>query len=98
MKKLLSAAMAAALSLSLAVTASAGAAPAAFSDVQSGSWYYEEIGEMVAAGYIAGYEDGTFQPDREVSIAEFVTIVARCLGVETGEENGHWAGRQMGRA
>ena len=98
MKKLLSAALAAALSLSLAVTASAGAAPAAFSDVQSGSWYYEEIGEMVAAGYIAGYEDGTFQPDREVSIAEFVTIVARCLGVETGEEYGHWAGRQMGRA
>lgn len=31
-------------------------------------------------------------------MAEFVTIVARCLGLETGAENGHWAGRQMANA
>ncbi len=98
MKKLLSAAMAAVLALSLAVSAAAEDAAVGFSDVQSGDWYYEEVNEMVAAGYITGYEDGTFQPDRDVSIAEFVTIVARCLGLETGEEYGHWAGVQMGRA
>ena len=41
---------------------------------------------MTAAGYIDGYEDGTFRPDGNVSVAEFVTIVARCLGLETGAE------------
>ena len=33
-----------------------------------------------------------------MSVAEFVTMTAKCLGIETGEEYGHWAGRQMGYA
>ena len=68
------------------------------SDVQSGAWYYEEVNDMVAAGYISGYEDGSFRPDNEVSLAEFVTMTARCQGLETGEEYGHWAGVQMRNA
>lgn len=98
MKKLLSAAIAAALAFSLATTALAAGAAAELSDVQSGAWYYKEVSEMVAAGYISGYEDGTFKPDREVTIAEFVTMVTRSLGLETGGEYGHWAGVQMNRA
>lgn len=33
----------------------------AFSDVQSGSWYYDNVTDMTNQGYLSGYEDGTFQ-------------------------------------
>lgn len=97
MKKLLSAVLAAALAVSAATTALAAGA-VQLSDVQSGAWYYEEVNDMVAAGYISGYEDGSFRPENEVSVAEFVTMTARCEGLETGEEYGHWAGVQMRNA
>lgn len=35
----------------------------AFSDVQSGSWYYDNVTDMTNQGYLSGYEDGTFRPD-----------------------------------
>ena len=97
MKKLLSAALAALLAVSAAATA-ALAEGAQLSDVPAGAWYAVEVDEMVAAGYISGYEDGSFRPDNEVSLAEFVTMTARCQGLETGEEYGHWAGVQMRNA
>lgn len=97
MKKLLSAALAALLAVSAAATA-ALAEGAQLSDVPEGAWYAVEVNEMVAAGYISGYEDGSFRPDNEVSLAEFVTMTARCQGLETGEEYGHWAGVQMRNA
>ena len=96
MKKLTSVALAFALVLSLGTAALADAAT--LSDVSEGQWFYEPVSEMIAAGYIDGYEDGTFKPERDVSVAEFVTMTAKCLGLETGEEYGHWAGRQMGNA
>lgn len=95
MKKTLSLVLAGTLCLALSTGALAASG---FSDVPDGKWYTAEIGEMTAAGYIDGYEDGTFRPDGNVSVAEFVTITARCLGFETGAEYGHWAGRQMGNA
>ena len=95
MKKAMSLILAGALCLTLCTGA---LAVSGFSDVPEGKWYTAEIREMTAAGYIDGYEDGTFRPDGDVSVAEFVTIVARCLGLETGAENGHWAGRQMANA
>lgn len=95
MKKAMSLILAGALCLTLCTGA---LAVSGFSDVPDGKWYTAEIREMTAAGYIDGYEDGTFRPDGDVSVAEFVTIVARCLGLETGAENGHWAGRQMANA
>lgn len=94
MKKAVSALLGAALALSLGV----GALAAPLSDVKEGDWFYTEVNAMIAAGYIDGYEDGTFRPDREVSVAEFVTMTARCLGLETGSEYGHWAGVQMRNA
>ena len=97
MKKLLSAALAALLAVSAAATA-ALAEGAQLSDVPEGAWYAVEVNEMVAASYISGYEDGSFRPDNEVSLAEFVTMTARCQGLETGEEYGHWAGVQMRNA
>ena len=95
MRKAMSLILAGALCLTLCTGA---LAVSGFSDVPEGKWYTAEIREMTAAGYIDGYEDGTFRPDGDVSVAEFVTIVARCLGLETGAENSRWAGRQMANA
>lgn len=51
---------------------------ASFSD-SSGHWAKEAIETAVSKGYVDGYEDGTFRPDREVSRAEFVKMAATAL-------------------
>ena len=97
MKKLLSGILTFALIFTLGVSAYADSS-VTLSDVLPGSWYYNEVSEMVAAGYIDGYEDGTFGPDRTVTVAEFVTMAARMTGSDTGSTQEHWAGIQMDNA
>lgn len=65
------------------------------SDLTEKDWYYNEVREMVAEGYITGYTDGTFQGQKSTTLAEFVTIIARMLGTPTGGNSSHWAGVQM---
>ncbi len=97
MKKLFSAILTCALALTLGVSAFA-ANTVNLTDVNPGCWFYNEVSEMVAAGYIDGYEDGTFRPDQTVTVAEAVTMAARMSGVATGAADGHWAGLQMDHA
>ena len=54
-----------------------GTAP--FSDVD-GHWAYGSIAMAAAKGWINGYEDGTFRPDREITRAETFAMVNRMLG------------------
>jgi hypothetical protein len=63
-----------------------------------GHWAEQIILAMVAKNIITGYPDGTFQPDRTISRAEFCTILAKALNVspETNPSGfadvaGHWA-------
>ena len=63
-----------------------------FPDVQSGSWYYDNVTDMTNQGYLSGYEDGTFRPDGTVTKAELVSIVGRIAGLqESAKQNNHWA-------
>jgi hypothetical protein len=63
----------------------------------SGHWAEADIADLVARGAVAGYPDGTFQPDNNITRAEFVTILVRALGLEatTGtvfaDTAEHWA-------
>ncbi len=64
----------------------------------SGHWAQQIILDMLARNIITGYPDGTFQPDRTITRAEFCTILAKALNVspETGASSfadvaGHWA-------
>lgn len=96
MKKILSGILAGTLALTLSMGVHADAAN--LTDVTPGSWYYNEVSTMVAAGYIDGYEDGTFRPDQTVTVVEAVTMAARMIGSPTGEADGHWGGMQMDHA
>ena len=65
---------------------------AGFSDVEAGSWYARPVDEMAQAGWVSGYSDGTFRPNRTVSAAEFVTLTARCAGIDPVQGQAeHWA-------
>ncbi|MBU7005561.1 Ig-like domain-containing protein [Phosphitispora fastidiosa] len=45
-----------------------------------GSWSKEEVNAVVAAGYVEGYPDTTFKPDRDTTRAEAVVILNRAVG------------------
>lgn len=50
-----------------------------FSDVKNGTWYYDEVTAASAAGYIGGYSDGTFGPDRTITRQEAASVLVRLL-------------------
>ena len=47
--------------------------------VAENHWAYEYIATATTYGWINGYEDGTFRPDRALSRAEAVTVINRML-------------------
>lgn len=50
---------------------------APFRDVSKSHWAYDAINSAAEAGWIAGYPDGTFRPESEISRAETVTLINR---------------------
>ena len=89
MKKALGTILILCLCLSLGTAAMA----AGFSDVDSGSWYYDNVTRMADMKALSGYPDGTFRPEGTISNGEFITVLMKTL---TGTESypsaeGHWA-------
>ena len=68
-----------------------------FSDVSSGAWYYEAVITLADMGVISGYTDGSFRPAAPITRAEFVTMLSKFTGVDSGNisfsdvSEGHWA-------
>lgn len=66
-------------------------------DVKSGSWYFDEVCTLNNAGIIAGYPDGTFKPNQNITRAEFSAMVGRLFSVSYvgndsfADTNGHWS-------
>jgi hypothetical protein len=50
-----------------------------FTDVQPSDWYAGVISSAVKAGFIEGYEDGTFKPTREVTRQEMVQMSYKAM-------------------
>lgn len=50
-------------------------------DVVHGSWYEAVVCDAIQKGFVAGYEDGTFKPEREVSRAEALKMTQAVLGL-----------------
>ena len=50
------------------------------------------VAEMEDQGLLSGYPDGRFYPARTIPAAQFVTIAARCAGLEwVPAQTNHWA-------
>ena len=64
-----------------------------FKDVKEDTWYYDYVMLASKLGYINGYEDNTFRPDKEVTYKEIAKIFTKALGhgylVETDQRG--WA-------
>lgn len=53
-----------------------------FKDVKPGDWYAGWVNLAASQGYIAGYPDGTFKPNANITYAECITILMRILGYD----------------
>jgi hypothetical protein len=51
--------------------------PVSFNDVDGSHWAYHDIKELAFAGLANGYEDGSYKPDRNITIREFMTLLNR---------------------
>lgn len=77
--------------LSASVLLSSVALPAfalTFSDVETDStvsWAKDSITKMTDAGYIKGYEDGTFRPYKAITKIESLILMSRMLGYEDSD-------------
>jgi len=67
----------------------------------NGHWAKDNIAQLVALGAIAGYEDGTFKPDKGITRAEFVTVLVKAFKLEAESDKtfndtaNHWAKEQI---
>ncbi len=61
-----------------------------FSDVTSSHWASSEINLVYLLGYMNGNGDGTFAPDRTITLGEAVTTVLRILGYTTADIGYSW--------
>ncbi len=74
--------------LSICLVLMCGVTPAfalTFQDVEGDptvSWAADAIQQMTDAGYIKGYEDGTYKPYRAISKLECLLLMGRILGAE----------------
>ena len=72
-----------------------------FVDVTPNAWYNEPASSMYKGGYIAGYKDGTFGGNKNITRAEFVSMLVRFLGEDQGSMSftdvprNHWAAKDI---
>ncbi len=53
-----------------------------FNDVSTDAWYYDEVCAAANAGYIDGYEDGTFRPNQYITREEAAAILVKMTGIK----------------
>ena len=56
----------------------------------AGHWAEAQIKQAVGKGYVSGYPDGTFQPNKDVSRAEFMTMLASALKLPHESDGSPW--------
>lgn len=100
MKKLTSIIVTLAMLFSIAAAAFAAEKeyPQRFWDVPKDHWAFTYIAELVNRGVLAGYEDGSFQPDNTVTRSEWAKIMVLAAGLQPDDNevyfadmSNHWA-------
>lgn len=59
-----------------------------FTDVPKTHWAYSFISAAANAGYLGGYPDGSFKPEKEVSYNEALTMIVASLGYKATDLQG----------
>lgn len=65
-----------------------------FPDVSPDAWYADAVSAMAARGFLAGREDGTFDPDAAVTNLE-LAIVFSAVAAWCSQEGYEWSQRQV---
>ena len=58
-----------------------------FNDLPLAYWAHNTINTMVTRGYILGYPDGSFKPEKEMTREEFAVLLVRCMGITPTRAN-----------
>ena len=58
-----------------------------FNDLPLAYWAHNAINTMVTRGYILGYPDGSFKPEKEMTREEFAVLLVRCMGITPTRTN-----------
>jgi hypothetical protein len=58
-----------------------GTSDITFKDVPAEAWYASEVSAAVQAGYLKGFPDGTFQPNKSLSRVEAAVMAAKLIPV-----------------
>lgn len=67
-----------------------------FIDVPSTFWGYEAVEALAKGGLVAGIGDNKFNPNGDITYAQFCQIASRALGYETGaDDTGYWAAKAV---
>lgn len=63
----------------------------AFTDVSASHWAQKFINPLKESDIIGGYPDGSFKPDVNVRIDEFIAMTVKALGYQLVSEDDYWA-------
>jgi len=66
-----------------------------FTDVNPSDWFYTAVNAMADEGLVSGIGNNQFNPNGQITYAEFCQIIAKAEGEETGAINGYWAGKAI---
>lgn len=59
-----------------------------FPDAQPGSWYELYVCDAASRGFVKGYEDGAFRPNKEVNRVEALKMITLVMGMQVPEVSG----------
>ena len=79
-------------------TAKSNSGASKFYDVPQGLWSVPYINYVSQNSLIVGYADGTFQPDKEITYAEALTVLCRILQYQEADVGYFWPNNYLDQA
>ncbi len=61
-------------------------------------WAREKIEKMISKGIVNGYADGSFKPENQINVDEFIKLCVAAKGVKVKNSPGYWADSWIDRA
>jgi stage II sporulation protein D len=69
--------------VSCVILSTAGAVSAGnFTDLSSGSWYYDQVSYVLSKGLFYGVSDTEFSPNSDMTRGMFITVLGRMAGID----------------